>query len=170
MDSVGNALKGRSTRYWDCCKVTQLKYINKMWCSYDNVFHPKPSCSWSGKASVTKPVSSCSQDGYSVLFDSNVPSGCGGGGKTGFCFFTKFIYVHHLFFEGAFTCNNNQPWAINNDLSYGFAAARMAGKTEADLCCKCFEWTFTSGPVIGKKMVIQVTNTGEDLNQSVRVH
>lgn len=122
---VGNVLKGRSTRYWDCCK---------------------PSCSWSGKASVTKPVSSCSWDGASVLFDSNVQSGCGGG--------------------GAFTCNNNQPWAINDNLSYGFAAARMAGKTEADLCCKCFQWTFTSGPVVGKKMVIQVTNTGEDLNSA----
>lgn len=45
----------------------------------------------------------------------------------------------------------------------------MAGKTEADLCCKCFQWTFTSGPVTGKKMIIQVTNTGEDLTQSVSV-
>lgn len=44
----------------------------------------------------------------------------------------------------------------------------MAGKTEADLCCKCFQWTFTSGPVTGKKMIIQVTNTGDDLIKSVR--
>lgn len=74
---------------------------------------------------------------------------------------------NYHFYSAAFTCNNNQPWAVNNDLSYGFAAARLANKNEADLCCKCFKWTFTSGPVTGKSMIIQVTNTGDDLNQTV---
>lgn len=60
-------------------------------------------------------------------------------------------------------CNNNQPWAINDNLAYGFAAASLAGSNEAGWCCGCYELTFTSGPVEGKKLVVQVTNTGGDL-------
>ncbi len=30
-------------------------------------------------------------------------------------------------------------------------------------CCACYELTFTSGPVKGKKMIVQATNTGGDL-------
>lgn len=63
----------------------------------------------------------------------------------------------------AYTCNNNIPWAVNNDLAYGFAAAHISGQSEQDWCCGCYELTFTSGPVSGKKMVVQVTNTGGDL-------
>jgi len=33
-------------------------------------------------------------------------------------------------------------------------------------CCGCYELTFTSGPVSGKKMVVQVTNTGSDLGDN----
>lgn len=60
-------------------------------------------------------------------------------------------------------CNNNQPWAINDDLAYGFAAASISGSSESGWCCGCYEITFTSTAVSGKKMVVQVTNTGGDL-------
>ncbi|KAI9468917.1 MAG: K-family cellulase [Benjaminiella poitrasii] len=105
----------------------------------------KSSCSWPGKASVSAPVDVCAANGISLL-DSNTVSGCNGG--------------------SGYMCNNNQPWAINDNLSYGFAAASIAGSNEAGWCCGCYELTFTSGPVSGKKMVVQVTNTGGDLGSN----
>lgn len=122
--SSGSSKNGRSTRYWDCCK---------------------PSCAWNGKASVFRPVKTCSADGVSVI-DKNSLSGCNGG--TGY------------------VCNNNIPWEINKDLSYGFAAAHIKGQSEADWCCSCYELKFTSAPVNGKKMIVQVTNSGGDLGEN----
>lgn len=78
------------------------------------------------------------------------------------------LFLVNCAFTAAYLCNDNIPWAINNDLSYGFAAAHISGKSEHDLCCACYELTFTSGPVSGKKMVVQVTNTGDDLDVSVK--
>lgn len=82
----------------------------------------------------------------------------------------SFFMFQFLFVSDAFTCNNNIPWALNDNLSYGFAAAHVKGKKEADLCCKCYQLTFTSGPVHGKKMIVQVTNTGDDLGVSSSLH
>lgn len=56
--------------------------------------------------------------------------------------------------------------AISSTLSYGYAAVKLAGKQESDWCCACYELTFTSGPVAGKKMVVQATNTGGDLGDN----
>ncbi|KAI8147589.1 RlpA-like double-psi beta-barrel-protein domain-containing protein-containing protein [Fennellomyces sp. T-0311] len=105
----------------------------------------KASCGWDGKADVTSPVGSCAANGV-TLVDSNTQSGCVGG--------------------SAYMCNDNQPWAVSDDLAYGFAAASIAGKDEAGWCCGCYELTFSSGPVSGKKMVVQVTNTGGDLGSN----
>lgn len=66
----------------------------------------------------------------------------------------------------SYMCNDQQPWAVNDNLSYGFAAATIAGLTEQDWCCTCYALTFTSGPVQGKKMVVQITNTGGDLGSN----
>ncbi|KAG2172548.1 hypothetical protein INT44_002563 [Umbelopsis vinacea] len=103
----------------------------------------KPSCAWTGKGSVTAPVNSCAADGVSVLSNA-AKSGCDGG--------------------SAYMCNNQQPWAVNDNLSYGFAATNIAGLSETDWCCTCYALTFTSGPVAGKTHVVQITNTGGDLN------
>ncbi|KAG1144639.1 hypothetical protein G6F37_006167 [Rhizopus arrhizus] len=100
----------------------------------------KASCSWPGRAKVSSPVKSCKKDGVTVLSDSNVLSVCNGG--------------------SSYMCNDNQPWAVNDNLAYGFAAAVMGGSDESRLCCSCYELTFTSTAVAGKKMVVQVTNTG----------
>ncbi|KAH8822753.1 glycoside hydrolase family 45 protein [Flagelloscypha sp. PMI_526] len=121
---VGAQSTGQTTRYWDCCK---------------------PSCAWSGKASVTKPVLTCDKAG-NTLTSPDVKSGCDGG--------------------TAFTCVNNQPWAVNDTLSYGFAAVKLSGGTEASWCCACYELTFTSGAIAGKKLVVQATNTGGDLGNN----
>ena len=61
---------------------------------------------------------------------------------------------------GAFMCSSQSPWAINDTVSYGFAAVKLAGSSEQQWCCQCYELTFTSGPVKGKKFVIQAVNTG----------
>ncbi|MFP2933121.1 hypothetical protein ACLESO_49830 [Pyxidicoccus sp. 3LG] len=102
----------------------------------------KGSGSWPGKASVTAPVRACAKDGVTAL-NSSIQSGCNGG--------------------QSFACNSHQPWAVSPNLSYGFAAANLAGKLESDTSCACYELKFTSGPVTGKTFVAQVVSVGGDL-------
>lgn len=64
----------------------------------------KPSCGWPGKAPVTNPVQTCAIDGITPI-DINTQSGCIGG--------------------TAFTCNNQQPWSVNDTLAYGYASANI---------------------------------------------
>jgi len=103
----------------------------------------KPSCSWPEKAKVSQPVQQCKIDGITPITDFNAKSGCEGG--------------------ESFMCLNQQPWAVSEVLSYGYAAASIEGLTEADWCCRCYALTFTEGPAKGKQLVVQVTNTGGDL-------
>ncbi|KAH7314077.1 RlpA-like double-psi beta-barrel-protein domain-containing protein-containing protein [Rhexocercosporidium sp. MPI-PUGE-AT-0058] len=106
----------------------------------------KPSCAWPGKAELASgshPVTTCDIKD-SPLTDYNTASGCNGG--------------------GAYQCSDESPWAINDSLAYGFAAVNIAGGSESSWCCACYELTFTSGPVSGKKMIVQATNTGGDLS------
>jgi Glycosyl hydrolase family 45 len=105
----------------------------------------KPSCAWPGKfnlAAGSKPVQMCDIKDQPIL-DANAASGCAGG--------------------NAYQCSNESPWAVNDNLAYGYAAVNIAGGSEASWCCACYELTFTSGPVSGKKMIVQATNTGGDL-------
>jgi hypothetical protein len=108
----------------------------------------KPSCAWGDKApgKINKPVRTCYANGSEIVNGWNVKSGCESRGE-------------------AFTCDNQVPFVINDQLSYGFAAAKLRGKNESDLCCSCYELTFTSGNVKGKRMIVQVTNTGYDLQE-----
>ena len=105
----------------------------------------KPSCSWNGKASVSHPVNTCSRDG-SLISDVDARSGCDGG--------------------EAFMCTDQQPWAVSDTLSYGFAAASISGGSESTWCCACYKLTFTSTSIAGKEMIVQVTNTGGDLGEN----
>ncbi|KAI0134192.1 beta-1,4-endoglucanase [Xylariales sp. AK1849] len=105
----------------------------------------KPSCAWSGKADVDQPVLTCDAND-NVLSDVDTKSGCDGG--------------------TAFTCSDNSPWAVSDDLAYGFAATSISGGTESSWCCACYKLTFTSGAVSGKTMVVQSTNTGGDLGSN----
>ncbi|KAI1438071.1 RlpA-like double-psi beta-barrel-protein domain-containing protein-containing protein [Xylaria sp. CBS 124048] len=115
---------GVTTRYWDCCK---------------------PSCAWSGKASVSAPAETCDKSD-NPLTDVNAQSGCDGG--------------------TSFACSNYSPWAVDDNLAYGFAATNIAGGTESSWCCACYQLDFTSGPVAGKSMIVQSTNTGGDLGSN----
>ncbi|KAI4259410.1 MAG: hypothetical protein L6R42_004584 [Xanthoria sp. 1 TBL-2021] len=61
----------------------------------------------------------------------------------------------------SFMCSDQSPWAINANLAYGFAAVTASNPT----CCQCYKLTFTSdGPIKGKTMIVQATNTGNDVS------
>jgi len=127
-----------TTGYWDCCK---------------------PSCSWPGKGNTAKPVLSCEASTGEVLFDANVASVCDGG--------------------SAAACANNQPFMVTSSLSMGFAAAAVSGShglTGDENCGQCFELRFTDTihsdgnwggahpDLVGKRMIVQVTNIGYDVS------
>ena len=57
----------------------------------------------------------------------------------------------------AFSCDKYQPIIVNDTLSYGFAGH---GNTATENCCKCFEFTWTSGAGEGKSMIVQAINAG----------
>jgi hypothetical protein len=65
----------------------------------------KASCSWPDKAFVTKAVQTCARDSITAV-DNNIQSICSD--------------------STAHTCNNQQPWSVNDTLSYGFAGANIA--------------------------------------------
>jgi hypothetical protein len=69
----------------------------------------KPSCAWPGKASVTSPVQTCDATGVTPV-DPNTQSGCNNG--------------------TAYICNNQQPWNVSSNLSYGYAAAYITVRKE----------------------------------------
>jgi len=102
----------------------------------------KGSCAWSGKADVSSPVKMCDKNDQ-PLADANAASGCQGG--------------------DAYMCSDQSPWAVSDTLAYGFAAVSIPGGSEASWCCACYELTFTSTSIAGKKMIVQATNTGADL-------
>jgi hypothetical protein len=102
----------------------------------------KPSCGWSENAGG-KPVASCSQDN-TKMSDAKAQSACGGG--------------------SAYVCWDMAPWAVSDNLAYGFAAYNGVP------CGTCFQIQFTGGThngkaesckaLSGKTMFVQVTNIG----------
>ncbi|KAL2122790.1 hypothetical protein VTJ04DRAFT_3245 [Mycothermus thermophilus] len=105
----------------------------------------KPSCAWPGKGPA--PVRTCDRWDNPLFDGGNTRSGCDAGG-------------------GAYMCSDQSPWAVSDDLAYGWAAVNIAGSNEMQWCCACYELTFTSGPVAGKRMIVQASNTGGDLGNN----
>jgi len=109
-----------------------------------------PSCAWKENTNASHPVNSCTKDGVSLISDfANLykyKSGCQGG--------------------QAYMCNNQQPWVINDKVAYGFVAAGFNSGNQKEWCCSCQRLQFTSGPVAGKQMIVQITNTGTDLSDN----
>lgn len=79
----------------------------------------KGSCGWSGKAPVNQPIQSCDKSD-NPLSNMAAKNGCESGGQ-------------------AYMCTNQSPWAVDDNLAYGFAAVKLAGKTENAWCCACYE-------------------------------
>jgi len=101
----------------------------------------KPTCAWTGKG-VDKPVQVCDKSDKPLTGGDSAPSGCNGG--------------------TAYMCSSQSPWKVSDDLAYGFASVTAANPN----CCECYQLTFTSGPISGKKMVVQATNTGTDVGST----
>jgi hypothetical protein len=59
-----------------------------------------------------------------------------------------------------FLCSDYQPRPVTDNLSYGFAVTNGV-----ENCCKCFELEWTDGPAVGKKIQVQVINTGGETNR-----
>ncbi|KAK3394334.1 glycoside hydrolase family 45 protein [Podospora didyma] len=107
----------------------------------------KPSCGWPKKGNSQSPVKTCDKSDRPLNDGGNTKSGCDNGGN-------------------AFMCSTQSPWAVNETTAYGWAAVNIANSNEAAWCCACYELTFTSGPIQGKKMIVQATNTGGDLGNN----
>ena len=98
----------------------------------------KPSCAWPSKANVSASVQSCDINNQPLL-DVTTTSSCQNG--------------------SSYMCADQAPWLANPQLAYGFAAVNIAGGNEASWCCACYNLLFTSGLAIGKRMIVQATNT-----------
>nr|ADU33286.1 endo-beta-1,4-glucanase [Chrysomela tremula] len=99
----------------------------------------KPTCAWPGHVDYKSPVRSCEANGVTTI-DPEVQSGCESDGRS-------------------YICTDQGGFAINSTLAYGFAAARFIN-TERNMCCACVLFTFQSDELKDKKMLVQVTNTG----------
>lgn len=79
----------------------------------------KGSCGWQGKAPVNQPITSCDKND-NPLSNMGAKNGCESGGQ-------------------AYMCTNQSPWQVSENLSYGFAAVKLSGKTENNWCCACYK-------------------------------
>lgn len=125
-----------TTGYWDCCK---------------------PSCSWSKKGNMNKPVKSCSIIDNKILNEPDIKNVCDGGISA--------------------SCSFYQPIIINETFSLGFAAASVSGLygLEGDKNCgECYHikfidkihdgiWGGSNPKLVNKEMVIQIINIGYDI-------
>ncbi|KAL8924353.1 MAG: hypothetical protein Q9208_004135 [Pyrenodesmia sp. 3 TL-2023] len=99
----------------------------------------KPSCAWS-RPGLASPVKTCNINDEPLADGVTAQSGCTGG--------------------TSYMCSSQSPWAINDNLAYGFAAV----SAENPACCTCYKLTFTDTEIKGKTMIVQATNTGHDVS------
>ncbi|KAL8644889.1 MAG: hypothetical protein Q9210_007016, partial [Variospora velana] len=93
---------------------------------------------WPG---LTAPVKTCDIKDQPLADGVTAQSGCNGG--------------------TSFMCSSQSPWAVNDNLAYGFAAVTSSSPS----CCTCYKLTFTGENAIkGKTMIVQATNTGDDVS------
>jgi len=111
----------------------------------------KASCSWSSNIAAPLaqgPVTSCGGpmapgESQPTQSNSDAPNVCAGGGAGS---------------GVAYGCMSESPFTVSSQ-RYGFAAANLP-------CCQCYELTFQApSPVAGETMIVQVTNSGDDLGE-----
>jgi len=108
-----------------------------------------PSCAWDGNIDTSNmiPVQTCQADGSTnSTKENNAQSGCEQGGV-------------------AYTCSNQQPYLVNSTLAFGWSAASFTGGADVSKCCACVLLSF-KGQLAGKQFLVQIVNTGTDLNQN----
>jgi Glycosyl hydrolase family 45 len=107
----------------------------------------KPACGWTGNTNGRNPIKSCSESDQ-TLSDNNATNACQSGGT-------------------AYMCWGDAPWAVGDDLAYGFAAA-SAGNY---VCGRCYHIQFDgsthnggaqsgSAGLSSKHMIVQIINNG----------
>ncbi|KAL9596373.1 MAG: hypothetical protein Q9219_005851 [cf. Caloplaca sp. 3 TL-2023] len=89
---------------------------------------------------ITSPVKTCDINDRPLADGVTAQSGCNGG--------------------TSYMCSSQSPWAVNDNLAYGFAAVTASDPK----CCTCYKLTFTSTSIKGKVMIVQATNTGNDVS------
>lgn len=111
----------------------------------------KPHCGWKDNVGGSNPLNSCdAQD--NPISSADAQSACNGG--------------------NAYQCHNLVPWAVNDQLAYGYSA--VPASQSADICGKCFELQFMgqthnsepdpgSTALAGKRMIVQAVNIGSDV-------
>jgi hypothetical protein len=97
----------------------------------------KPTCSWN-ENSNWNPSFTCSEWGSHIGADT--PSACDWG--TGYA------------------CTSWVPWAVGNNLSYGYVATSTQLGAQ---CGQCYQLDF-GAPLAGKTMIVQAINTGIDVS------
>jgi len=108
----------------------------------------KPSCSWSGNA-AGNPCKECDRSNNKLTTSDANRSACDGG--------------------NAYTCWDMIPYAVNDNLAYGFVATHPPNK-----CGSCYELTFNGrgqhtqstrhAALNGKKMIVMASNIGGDVD------
>jgi hypothetical protein len=106
----------------------------------------KPACGWTGNTGGRNPIKSCDKSD-NVISDNTAKNACESGGS-------------------AFMCWSDAPWAVGDNLSYGFAAASGSNY----VCGRCYHLQFTGSShngsgtsttaLNGKHMIVQVINNG----------
>lgn len=110
----------------------------------------KAHCGWSANAAPVAAVRSCSSNN-TVLAGTETQSSCSGG--------------------DAHTCFSMAPWAVNDTLSYGYAAV----PANSGICGRCYQLSFDgtghydamdpgSRALAGRTMIVQATNIGHDVS------
>lgn len=112
----------------------------------------KPHCGWTANVpDGVNPVGTCNIDNVGNGVSDMIKSSCDGG--------------------DGYTCWNMAPYAVNDQLAYGYAAVSAAG----DICGKCYQLdfkgtSFNAGndpgakALAGKTMIVQATNIGYDVS------
>ena len=96
------------------------------------------------KINVTRPVTACNKAGVSSP-DVNMD--------------TIGVYNNGT----AATCNRYSPWVVSPEISLGYAAFVSDMGRNSTACCACFRLRFLDA-LWGKSMVVQVINSGTDLD------
>ncbi|CAH1285997.1 unnamed protein product [Diabrotica balteata] len=108
-----------------------------------------PSCSWYPYVKTKNgiPDQTCQIDGVTnSTTEDNGHSGCRERGV-------------------AYTCNNQQPYVVNETLAFGWSAASFQVGIDTSNCCHCMLLSFKDR-LAGKQMLVQIVNTGSDLTEN----
>lgn len=95
-----------------------------------------PTCALADTANVTRPVKACDKDNHPLPSDYQVNPACSeiNGGN-------------------AYTCADQNPWAVNETTSYGFAQVSAGAQ-----CCACYHLSLVSRPGDDRTRTIVVQN------------